>query len=669
MANKEYKKLNEKSSMDRLEIRVVKKEKEKLNKEIERLRNDIKKITELKDSTVNKETMGERITNLTNQISSLEKQLDENETKIAELKKENAELKKNKNINLDQENDINLEYSEENFKKLKEKNTKLNEKIRQLEEEKEEMNEKINELEQENEQLNAKLDKYEYDEEENEGEGEADGEGEGEGEDDPNTKLNLCVKNVFDIYQSTSAEKLTQIIFCDLGVPKPKANNENEQSDSDENKSMAEIDSLEEVNDFCVYDDIKAKLVDMGVNPSEIAFIHDAKSETQKAEMFEKVRSGEIRVLIGSTAKMGTGTNVQDRLVALHDLDVPWRPADLEQRRGRMVRQGNMNKEVHLYRYVTKGTFDAYSYQILETKQRFISQIMTSKSSARTCQDVDQEALEYSTIKALCTGDERIKEKLTLENRVKELELFKKEYGNTRYSLEDKLKAASERRENICRRIEKMEQDFALFQKIPLDQDNMPIFEMKLDGVTYTDRKDAAAALKEICDKLSFSFEREKITPIGEIHGFKISVTYDTDKQCMIGIVSGQESYTTSLSAMSLHSVKKLESLVNGIGDRLAFQKENLAKFDTDIQSAQEILSKPFEFEQELKDSIERLDTLTDELNAEAARKLQSAEKPKRTHYFGKDKIIKSGNKKPNLSNEQDKDKDKKQNKDKGTTI
>ena len=488
-------------------------------------------------------------------------------------------------------------------------------------------------------------------------------------EDDPNTKLNLCVKNVFDIYQSTSAEKLTQIIFCDLGVPKPKANNENEQSDSDENKSMAEIDSLEEVNDFCVYDDIKAKLVDMGVNPSEIAFIHDAKSETQKAEMFEKVRSGEIRVLIGSTAKMGTGTNVQDRLVALHDLDVPWRPADLEQRRGRMVRQGNMNKEVHLYRYVTKGTFDAYSYQILETKQRFISQIMTSKSSARTCQDVDQEALEYSTIKALCTGDERIKEKLTLENRVKELELFKKEYSNTRYSLEDKLKAAPERRENICRRIEKMEQDFALFQKIPLDQDNMPVFEMKLDGVTYTDRKDAAAALKEICDKLSFSFEREKITPIGEIHGFKISVTYDTDKQCMIGIVSGQESYTTSLSAMSLHSVKKLESLVNGIGDRLAFQKENLAKFDTDIQSAQEILSKPFEFEQELKDSIERLDTLTDELNAEAARKLQSAEKPKRTHYFGKDKIIKSGNKKPNLSNEQDKDKDKKQNKDKGTTI
>lgn len=266
-------------------------------------------------------------------------------------------------------------------------------------------------------------------------------------EDDPGTKLNVCVNNVFDIYEKTSDKKLTQIVFCDLGVP--SKNSSADGNKDDDTKSVAELDSLEESGKFCVYDDIRDKLIAKGVSADEIAYIHNAKSETQKSELFAKVRSGEVRILLGSTGKMGTGTNVQDRIIALHDLDVPWRPSDLEQRRGRMVRQGNINDKVHLYRYVTKGTFDAYSYQLLEKKQKFISQIMTSKEPGRKCADVDQAALTYSEIKALCTGDERIREKLTLENRVKELQALKSEYNSTRYELEDKVNAYPEERKKL----------------------------------------------------------------------------------------------------------------------------------------------------------------------------------------------------------------------------
>lgn len=242
-------------------------------------------------------------------------------------------------------------------------------------------------------------------------------------EDNPETKLNRCVENVARIHAETAEDKLTQIIFCDLGVPHKAAGEaEVESEDADDakdKKSIAEVESLEEECDFCVYDDIRDKLIARGIPAEEIAYIHDAKTEQQKSNLFDKVRNGEIRVLLGSTAKMGTGTNVQKKLIAVHDLDIPWRPADLEQRAGRIIRQGNENKQVQIFRYVTKGTFDAYSYQTLENKQKFISQIMTSKTPARKCEDVDQQALTYSEIKALCTGDERIKEKLMLENEVK----------------------------------------------------------------------------------------------------------------------------------------------------------------------------------------------------------------------------------------------------------
>ena len=457
-------------------------------------------------------------------------------------------------------------------------------------------------------------------------------------EDNPNTKLNQCVNNVFNIYTATSEKKLTQIVFCDLGVPKP-----NQQADNGketEEQSMAEIDSLEESGTFCVYDDIKNKLVSMGIPKEEIAFIHEAKTEAQKSELFDKVRSGEVRVLLGSTAKMGTGTNVQDRLVALHDLDVPWRPSDLEQRRGRMVRQGNINDKVHLYRYVTKGTFDAYSYQLLETKQRFISQVITSKTPARTCSDVDQEALTYSEIKALCTGDERIKEKLTLENRVKELQLFKKEYNDTHYELEDKVSAYPEKRELMCSRIKKLEHDVEKCRALPLGEDGKPLFSMKIKGVEFTDRKEAAEALKAACNVVYG--DRNKAFEIGDIYGFKISVTYDNINECVRGIIKGEAEYSTGFSAMPSATINRLENVVTGIEKLLNESHNKLTQADIDIESAKEILAKPFEFEQELTEKTERLSELTEELNTEAAQRLQSAEKPQRTHYFGKDRILSS---------------------------
>ena len=343
-------------------------------------------------------------------------------------------------------------------------------------------------------------------------------------EDNPNTKLNQCVRNVFEIYKDTEKDKLTQIIFCDLGVPKTNTQSNNAEQENEEQSSVSELEAIEECTTFCVYEDIRDKLIDLGVKPSEVAFIHHAKTEVQKSELFDKVRSGEVRVLLGSTAKMGTGTNVQDKLIALHDLDVPWRPADLSQRCGRMVRQGNQNKKVHLYRYVTKGTFDAYSYQLLEKKQQFISKIMTSKSTSRTCKDVDQEALTYAEIKALCTGDERIKEKLSIENRLQELRVFQKEYTDTKYEMEDKINLYPQKKEGLLSRIASIEKDFEQCRTIPIGEDGLPVFSIKLNGKTFTDYKESADELKVCCSRVSPA--RDNSIEIGEIYGFKINIHY-----------------------------------------------------------------------------------------------------------------------------------------------
>ena len=461
-------------------------------------------------------------------------------------------------------------------------------------------------------------------------------------EDDPNTKLNACVDNVFKIYEETKEDKLTQIIFSDLGVPKS-----NSKSKSDDTKSMSEIDSLEESGAFSVYDDIKNKLIAKGIDEKKIAFIHDAKTEVQKAELFDKVRQGKIRIFIGSTSKMGTGTNVQDRVVALHDLDVPWRPSDLEQRKGRMVRQGNINKNVHLYRYVTKGTFDAYSYQLLEKKQKFIGQIMTSKEPARRCTDVDQSALTYSEIKALCTGDERIKEKLTLDNRVKELQTYQSEYNNTRYELEDKVKNYNGERKKICDHMDNIKIDVENSNAIPRDKYNNIVFKATVDGVEYDDMSEASKLLADKTSSIKGENHRGNLTKqgstihFGEIYGFKVDISnvgYNSDD--FVAKVHGKDTYTLELGVSPLVN---LDKIVNGIANIDVIYKEQehkLNRLDLDYKSSQKLLAKPFEYAQELKDKSERLEQLTDELNAEAVALKNSGVKRVRTNLFDKKLIL-----------------------------
>lgn len=463
-------------------------------------------------------------------------------------------------------------------------------------------------------------------------------------DDDPGTKLNVCVNNVFDIYDKTSEKKLTQIIFCDLGVP---GKNSSVDSKDDDIKSVAELDSLEESGKFCVYDDIRDKLIAKGVPADEIAYIHSAKTETQKSELFAKVRSGEVRILLGSTSKMGTGTNVQDKIIALHDLDVPWRPSDLEQRRGRMVRQGNINEKVHLYRYVTKGTFDAYSYQLLEKKQKFISQVMTSKAPGRKCADVDQAALTYSEIKALCTGDERIREKLTLENQVKELQALKSEYSSTKYELEDKVNAYPEARKKLLMDIGNVSKDLETVKSIPYNtKDGNYQVEITLGADTYSlrdeeARKAATKALTNAFAQVKGDANKNKRVNIGQLANFGIEVINDGyffDK--ITATLRGNYAYSVELGVSNPVNLKKIENLLFKVENVLNDKKSELNKLDIDYKTAQNMLNKPFEFEDELNSSTKRLDELTTALSIEMSEQHKSADKPKKTHYFGKDFIL-----------------------------
>lgn len=459
-------------------------------------------------------------------------------------------------------------------------------------------------------------------------------------EDNPGTKLNVCVNKVFEIYEKTSDKKLTQIVFCDLGVPGKNVSADTDGKD-DDTKSVSEIDSLEETGKFCVYDDIKSKLIAKGVPAKEIAFIHDAKNEKQKSELFAKVRSGEVRVLLGSTGKMGTGTNVQDRIIALHDLDVPWRPSDLEQRRGRMVRQGNINKKVHLYRYVTKGTFDAYSYQLLEKKQKFISQIMTSKAPARKCSDVDQASLSYSEIKALCTGDERIREKLTLENRVKELTAYKSEYDNTRYELEDKVNVYPEQRKKLLCKIGNIQKDIDKLSTLPKDDEGLLIPTYNFGDTSYSnseeDKKSAAKALGSFVE-LSRQQRNETIT-VGDICGFSIEIINKGLVLDDITATLGDGKYVTGFGSLNSHNLFKLENLFTKFNEFLSIAKKELNQLDYDYKSATEMLAKPFEFEQELTEKTNRLAELTTALNIDLAQR-QNVSSERKTCYFSKNSIL-----------------------------
>lgn len=408
--------------------------------------------------------------------------------------------------------------------------------------------------------------------------------------DEPGTKVNACVENVLKIWKDTQEQRSTQLIFCDYSTPKKDGS-------------------------FNIYDDIKKKLLAKGVPPDEIAFIHDATTEAAKEELFSKVRSGEVRVLIGSTSKMGAGTNVQTKLVASHDLDAPFRPADMEQRRGRMVRQGNENKQVHLYRYCTKDTFDAYLFQMLERKQKFISQIMTSKSPQRRCDDVDEATLSYAEVKALCVGDPRIKEKMELDNEVAKLILERSGYQQEQYRLEDMAASLTSKIEILENIIPKNQNDFLYYQKnhSTSDGDKKKFEGITINGQQYSKKDEAAEALKQAYIK-ACSNGNNKYTPIGEYKGFEVAVMFDCFSREYKGSLTREGTYYLDLGTDNFTRMDNiLEKLENTCKERI----ERLSEHKKSLKETKEQIGKPFYKETEYQSKTTKLAELNAELDVD----------------------------------------------------
>lgn len=409
------------------------------------------------------------------------------------------------------------------------------------------------------------------------------------------TKVNRCVDNVFRLWQKGADQKLTQLIFCDLSTPG---------------------------KGFNIYDDIKKKLADRGVPESEIAFIHTADTEAKKKELFAKVRSGNVRVLLGSTAKMGAGTNVQDRLVALHDLDAPWRPGDLEQRKGRIARQGNMNETVHVYRYVTENTFDAYLWQTLENKQRFISQIMTSKSPVRSCEDADETTLSYAEVKALCAGDPRIKEKMDLDVQVAKLRLLKSSHQSQKYQLEDRLMQYFPREIAATRvAILGYEVDVATRDAHPAPADSFAGIE--LQGLHYDERVAAGEALMQILPTI---MDTEPVH-VGTFRGFDVEVSLEQFGKYVLTL-KGTLEHHVELGADARGNVTRIENALTALDKKLGALSTRLADLQRQVENAREELEKPFPQEDELREKSARLVELNAELDMENNAEPQEAEKP-----------------------------------------
>ena len=404
--------------------------------------------------------------------------------------------------------------------------------------------------------------------------------------DDPDSKVNACVDNVYRIWEEHADTKATQLVFCDLSTPKNDGT-------------------------FNVYDDMREKLIARGIPAGQIRFIHEATTDAQKKELFGKVRSGEVRVLLGSTPKMGAGTNVQDRLIAIHNLDCPWRPSDLEQRQGRIERQGNMFPEVEVYRYVTEQTFDAYLYQLVESKQKFISQIMTSKSPVRSAEDVDEVALSFAEVKMLATGDARFKEKMDLDIQVSKLRVLKQSYLSEHYDLEDRvLKYYPQTIKEYEERIAGYENDAALAeQHKPQGEDKF--CPMTLKGVTYTEKADAGEMLLAICKDYPMS----AATEIGSYRGFRIEIYYDTVNAHYCMNLCGKTKHKVDLGSDALGNLTRIENELSKLPARLEAAKTKKAEIIAQLEIAKEEIKKPFAFEDELKEKTERLNALNIELN------------------------------------------------------
>lgn len=419
--------------------------------------------------------------------------------------------------------------------------------------------------------------------------------------DNENSKTNACVKKAVEIWKETAEQKSTQLIFCDLSTPKTMG------------KAKVEIDGEEEDAEVFedVYHDIKRKLIAKGVPEEEIAFIHEANTEIRKAELFAKVRSGQVRFLLGSTAKMGAGTNVQDRLVALHHLDVPWRPSDIEQREGRIIRQGNLNPSVRILRYITEGTFDAYSWQVIENKQKFIGQIMTSKSPVRSCEDVDEAALSYAEVKALATGNPYIKEKMDLDIQVSKLKLLKANHTSQIYRLEDNIAKNYPKKIGAAKEmIAAYEIDLAHYKEVrPADKEN---FAMKLGERIYTDKKEAGTALIAFCRQVKTP---NVATPIGEYLGFKMNVTFDSFYQKFTVNLKGALGHSVEIGTDVFGNLTRIGNALDGMEKELQKEKEALSNTEKQLENAKEEVKKPFAQESELNDKLERLSELNALLN------------------------------------------------------
>ena len=437
--------------------------------------------------------------------------------------------------------------------------------------------------------------------------------------DEPTSKVNLCVDNIHRIWEDGHADKLTQLVFCDLSTPKSTATKRAAKApagnlDSPEIRALehlAEKDGgTEEEQRFTVYDDIRDKLVERGIPREQIAFINEANTEARKKELFSKVRSGQVRVLMGSTFKMGAGMNVQDRLIALHDLDAPWRPGDLEQRSGRIIRQGNMNPEVHVYRYVTEATFDAYLWQTLENKQKFISQIMTSKSPVRACDDIDETALSYAEIKALCAGDERIKEKMDLDVDVARLKLMKANHQSQQYRLEDNLlRYFPEQIEQNKKFIEGFNADMKTLAEHPHPVDGFA--GMTVRGDVLTDKENAGAALVD-------AFKDVKgLDPvqIGTYRGFTMSLTLEDFGRDYVLTLKGQMTHRVTLGKDPRGNLTRIDNALNGMAERLNTVQGKLDSLYAQMETAKQELGKPFPQEAELKAKAARLAELNIALN------------------------------------------------------
>ena len=436
--------------------------------------------------------------------------------------------------------------------------------------------------------------------------------------DDPNSKVNRCVDNIHRIWQDGQADRLTQLVFCDLSTPKTGATGAKAAKTAGGNLDSPELHALEAVIGqdaaeepaFTIYDDIREKLVARGIPREQIAFIHEANTETRKKELFTKVRSGQVRVLMGSTFKMGAGMNVQDRLVALHDLDCPWRPGDLEQRSGRIIRQGNRNKEVHIYRYVTESTFDAYLWQTVENKQKFISQIMTSKSPVRSCEDVDETALSYAEIKALCAGDERIKEKMDLDVDVARLKLMKASHQSQQFRLEDNLLRhfPEQIRQNESF-VEGFTADMQTLAGHPHPVDGFAGMEVK--GDLLTDKDNAGAAILE-------AFKDAKgmePVPIGSYRGFAMSLTVEDFGRDFILTLKGRMNHRVTLGKDARGNLTRIDNVLSAMPDRLQNVRNTLDALTAQMETAKAELGKPFPQEDELRTKSARLAELNAELN------------------------------------------------------